>query len=76
VRDIDLFLPGVVDQQQSSGWYCFGHGVPFEMERFRFLSLQISQCCRGFLVEKTALRYPCRGSGVVSTLGLRRLVEN
>jgi hypothetical protein len=31
VRNADLFLPGVVDQQQSSGWYCFGHMVPFEI---------------------------------------------
>jgi len=31
MRNVDLFLPGIVDQQQSSGWNCFGHGVPFEI---------------------------------------------
>ncbi len=30
VRNVDLFLPGFVDQQQSSGWNWFGHKVPFE----------------------------------------------
>jgi hypothetical protein len=76
VRNIDLFLPGVVDQQQSSGWYCFGHRVPFEMERFRFWSLQISHRCSSFSAKKTALRYPYQDSVEVRTLGLRRLVEN
>jgi hypothetical protein len=31
VHNVDLFLPGVVNQHQSSGGNWFGHRVPFEM---------------------------------------------
>src|ERR1700761_9115798 len=29
VTDVDLFLTQFIDQQQSSGWYGFGHEAPF-----------------------------------------------
>jgi hypothetical protein len=55
VRNIDLFLTGIVDQQQSSAWDCFGHKRAFRDKSSFTSGVERATNHRGLPCGKAAL---------------------
>jgi hypothetical protein len=70
VRNIDLFLPGLVDQQQSSAWDWFGHKRAFRDKAVSLLWLIVQRLIAALPVEKP--HFPTQSD--VKMLQLWRLV--